>query len=68
VAEFIFEHPAELVEEVVRASAGLPYPPLRRTALGCLKVLGDRFGGVTKTEILVATVAVQTWITLQKKG
>lgn len=53
------------MREVGQLTFGLPISPLRRTVAGCLLVLGDRFGGVSKAELRLAVVAVQTWITLQ---
>lgn len=67
VKDFIFDQIETLVEEVGHVAFGLPLPPLHRTALGCMKVLGNRFGGATKSEITLAVLAVQTWITLQKR-
>jgi len=66
VERFIFDEIETLVEEVGRVAHGLALPPLHRTALGCLKVLGGRFGGTTKSELTLAVLAVQAWITLQK--
>lgn len=66
VKEFILGQPEVLVREVAQISEGLCLPPLRKTVSGCLKVLGNRFGGASKLELGLAVVAVQTWILLAK--
>lgn len=60
VRQFLKENKEKLVQEVFDAAGHLDMPPLSRTVVGCLKVLGDRFGKVTKDEIVVAVFVVQT--------
>lgn len=66
VAKYIFDEPETFVGEVAAVAAGLPLPPIKRTILGCLKVLGVHFGGITQEELAMAVLVVQVWITSQK--
>lgn len=59
VGEFLRNNKEAFVDEVFEASGHLDMTPIKRAVVGCLKVLGDRFGKVTKDEIVVAVLVVQ---------
>lgn len=59
VRQYLKDNRAQFVREVFEAAGHLNLTPIQRTVVGCTKVLGDRFGKVSKREIMVATVVVQ---------
>lgn len=59
IKTYLLNEPEGLVRSVFEAAGHLPMAPAQRTVVGCLKVLGDRFGKVTKDELFAAVLVVQ---------
>lgn len=59
VRRFLKSNKKRFVRDVFKAAGHLPMRPIQRTVVGCLKALGDRFGKVTKDELIVAVLVVQ---------
>ncbi len=59
VRQFLADNKAAFVNEVFEAAGHLNMTPVKRSIVGCLKVLGDRFTKVTKDEIFIAVLVVQ---------
>jgi hypothetical protein len=66
VGAYLVKEREALVQEVFEAAGHLPVGPWKRTIAGCLKVLGDRFGKVTKEELFAAALVVQLQCALTK--
>jgi len=67
VRDHLVRNRESLVREVLKAAGHLRTGPLQRTVVGCAKVLGDRFGRVTRDELYVAVMVVQFQCALSMK-
>lgn len=59
IRQFLRNDRELFVRDVLEAAGRLNVKPIHRAVVGCLKALGDRFGSVTKDELIVAVLVVQ---------